>query len=238
MNGSNMFYVWSVRWRTYVKGSHYTWLKIDDTLCCSFLFLAKWPCLFSLRLAVKNTTLTLSILKILDRSHVQKLQLKALDTVLFGAPLSMWFFFFFFIGLCRLPLCNSPTTQSHVRTINFHTLVLWFATKSGRLVEPTVGIWSTCWPLYQFKGVRKTTLLCFPVCSAYLSAYCDKLTHHWSHIRIFSYRSCKPLGSSLFLSVPVLFPFALDDKLCMVLTKSTTLFKTIEYDSVLLTELE
>ncbi|XP_053278180.1 stromal interaction molecule 1a isoform X5 [Pleuronectes platessa] len=39
------------------------------------------------RLAVKNTTLTLSILKILDRSHVQKLQLKALDTVLFGAPM-------------------------------------------------------------------------------------------------------------------------------------------------------
>ncbi|KAJ7995279.1 hypothetical protein DPEC_G00242890 [Dallia pectoralis] len=38
------------------------------------------------RLAVKNTTLTMSILKILDRSHVQKLQLKALDTVLFGAP--------------------------------------------------------------------------------------------------------------------------------------------------------
>ncbi|XP_047449525.1 stromal interaction molecule 1a isoform X2 [Mugil cephalus] len=39
------------------------------------------------RLAVKNTTLTLSILKILDRSHVQKLQLKSLDTVLFGPPL-------------------------------------------------------------------------------------------------------------------------------------------------------
>ncbi|XP_034062991.1 stromal interaction molecule 1a isoform X1 [Gymnodraco acuticeps] len=39
------------------------------------------------RLAVKNTSLTLSILKILDRSHVQKLQLKSLDTVLFGAPL-------------------------------------------------------------------------------------------------------------------------------------------------------
>uniref|UniRef100_A0A667XU19 Stromal interaction molecule 1a n=1 Tax=Myripristis murdjan TaxID=586833 RepID=A0A667XU19_9TELE len=39
------------------------------------------------RLAVKNATLTVSILKILDRSHVQKLQLKALDTVLFGAPL-------------------------------------------------------------------------------------------------------------------------------------------------------
>ncbi|KAM9853257.1 stromal interaction molecule 1a isoform 1-T1 [Aulostomus maculatus] len=39
------------------------------------------------RLAIKNTTLTLSTLKILDRSHVQKLQLKSLDTVLFGAPL-------------------------------------------------------------------------------------------------------------------------------------------------------
>ncbi|XP_034024269.1 stromal interaction molecule 1a isoform X2 [Thalassophryne amazonica] len=39
------------------------------------------------RLAVKNTTLTASILKILDRSHLQKLQLKSLDTVLFGPPL-------------------------------------------------------------------------------------------------------------------------------------------------------
>ncbi|XP_071379715.1 stromal interaction molecule 1a isoform X3 [Centroberyx affinis] len=39
------------------------------------------------RLAVKNATLTLSILKMLDRSHVQKMQLKSLDTVLFGAPL-------------------------------------------------------------------------------------------------------------------------------------------------------
>lgn len=39
------------------------------------------------RLAVKNNTLTQTVLKILDRSHVQKLQLKALDTVLFGAPM-------------------------------------------------------------------------------------------------------------------------------------------------------
>ncbi|XP_054481184.1 stromal interaction molecule 1b [Anoplopoma fimbria] len=38
------------------------------------------------RLAVKNTTLTASVLKILDRSHAQKLQLKALDIVLFGPP--------------------------------------------------------------------------------------------------------------------------------------------------------
>ncbi|XP_066516430.1 stromal interaction molecule 1a isoform X2 [Hoplias malabaricus] len=39
------------------------------------------------RLAVKNATLTVTVLKILDRSHTQKLQLKALDTVLFGAPM-------------------------------------------------------------------------------------------------------------------------------------------------------
>uniref|UniRef100_A0A672FKJ1 Stromal interaction molecule 1-like n=1 Tax=Salarias fasciatus TaxID=181472 RepID=A0A672FKJ1_SALFA len=38
------------------------------------------------RLAVKNTTLTVSLLKMLDRSHSQKLQLKALDIVLFGPP--------------------------------------------------------------------------------------------------------------------------------------------------------
>lgn len=38
------------------------------------------------RLAVKNTTLTGSLLKIVDRGHAQKLQLKALDTVLFGPP--------------------------------------------------------------------------------------------------------------------------------------------------------
>ncbi|XP_056612278.1 stromal interaction molecule 1a isoform X2 [Triplophysa dalaica] len=39
------------------------------------------------RLALKNVTLTQTVLKILDRSHAQKLQLKALDTVLFGAPM-------------------------------------------------------------------------------------------------------------------------------------------------------
>ncbi|TSL04367.1 Stromal interaction molecule 1 [Bagarius yarrelli] len=40
------------------------------------------------RLAVKNATLMLSVLKILDRSHAQKLQLKALDTVLFGPQMN------------------------------------------------------------------------------------------------------------------------------------------------------
>ncbi|XP_059912015.1 stromal interaction molecule 1-like isoform X1 [Gadus macrocephalus] len=46
------------------------------------------------RLTVKNSTLFVLLLKILDRVHVQKLQLKALDTVLFGPPLagrqSLW----------------------------------------------------------------------------------------------------------------------------------------------------
>ncbi|TRY76008.1 hypothetical protein DNTS_010907 [Danionella cerebrum] len=40
------------------------------------------------RLAVKNATLLVSVLKIPDRSHAQKLQLKALETVLFGPPVS------------------------------------------------------------------------------------------------------------------------------------------------------
>ncbi|XP_017259920.1 stromal interaction molecule 1, partial [Kryptolebias marmoratus] len=38
------------------------------------------------RLAVKNATLSVVLLKILDRSHAQKLQLKALHLVLFGPP--------------------------------------------------------------------------------------------------------------------------------------------------------
>uniref|UniRef100_A0A8C6XTM7 Stromal interaction molecule 1 n=1 Tax=Naja naja TaxID=35670 RepID=A0A8C6XTM7_NAJNA len=39
------------------------------------------------RLAITNTTMTGTLLKMTDRSHRQKLQLKALDTVLFGPPL-------------------------------------------------------------------------------------------------------------------------------------------------------
>ncbi|KAG9466475.1 hypothetical protein GDO78_016600 [Eleutherodactylus coqui] len=39
------------------------------------------------RLAVANATMTATLLKMTDRSHRQKLQLKALDTVLFGPPL-------------------------------------------------------------------------------------------------------------------------------------------------------
>ncbi|XP_048349763.1 stromal interaction molecule 1-like [Sphaerodactylus townsendi] len=40
------------------------------------------------RLAINNATMTGTVLKMTDRSHRQKLQLKALDTVLFGPPLS------------------------------------------------------------------------------------------------------------------------------------------------------
>ncbi|XP_061485226.1 stromal interaction molecule 1 isoform X2 [Rhineura floridana] len=39
------------------------------------------------RLAITNATMTGTVLKMSDRSHRQKLQLKALDTVLFGPPL-------------------------------------------------------------------------------------------------------------------------------------------------------
>ncbi|XP_053163280.1 stromal interaction molecule 1 isoform X3 [Hemicordylus capensis] len=39
------------------------------------------------RLAINNATMTGAVLKMTDRSHRQKLQLKALDTVLFGPPL-------------------------------------------------------------------------------------------------------------------------------------------------------
>ncbi|XP_043847716.1 stromal interaction molecule 1 isoform X3 [Dromiciops gliroides] len=39
------------------------------------------------RLAITNATMTGTVLKMTDRSHRQKLQLKALDTVLFGPPL-------------------------------------------------------------------------------------------------------------------------------------------------------
>lgn len=45
------------------------------------------PALHPHRLAVTNTTMTGTVLKMTDRSHRQKLQLKALDTVLFGPPL-------------------------------------------------------------------------------------------------------------------------------------------------------
>lgn len=42
---------------------------------------------FFYRLAVNNATMMGTVLKMTDRSHRQKLQLKALDTVLFGPPL-------------------------------------------------------------------------------------------------------------------------------------------------------
>ncbi|NWY07612.1 STIM1 protein, partial [Nothoprocta ornata] len=44
-------------------------------------------CVLPRRLAVNNVTMMGTVLKMTDRSHRQKLQLKALDTVLFGPPL-------------------------------------------------------------------------------------------------------------------------------------------------------
>ncbi|RXN06219.1 stromal interaction molecule 1-like protein [Labeo rohita] len=61
------------------------------------------------RLAVKNVTLTQTVLKILDRSHFQKLQLKALDTVLFGAPMS---------NLVRLQIAQEEHRSVEVEKVN------------------------------------------------------------------------------------------------------------------------
>lgn len=68
----------------------FTLLLMDDRLAV-LLLLSVSECTERLfvpffRLAVKNTTLTVSLLGILERSHAQKLQLKALDIVLFGPP--------------------------------------------------------------------------------------------------------------------------------------------------------
>lgn len=74
----------------------FTLLLMDDRLAVLLLLslrsvLKRYLCISAdgCRLAVKNTTLTVSLLRILDRSHAQKLQLKALDIVLFGPPLGL-----------------------------------------------------------------------------------------------------------------------------------------------------
>ncbi|XP_075958207.1 stromal interaction molecule 1b isoform X1 [Anarhichas minor] len=83
-------------WAAWKSSGVYNWTvqQVEDWLCVS-VELPQYAETFRKlqldgkalpRLAVKNTTLTLSVLKILDRSHAQKLQLKALDIVLFGPP--------------------------------------------------------------------------------------------------------------------------------------------------------
>lgn len=60
----------------------------NPTRILSALPAGNWaPTVCPHRLAVTNTTMTGTVLKMTDRSHRQKLQLKALDTVLFGPPL-------------------------------------------------------------------------------------------------------------------------------------------------------
>lgn len=59
-------------------------IQMDMTTPTHFF---KYIAVFLSRLAVNNATMMGSVLKMTDRSHRQKLQLKALDTVLFGPPL-------------------------------------------------------------------------------------------------------------------------------------------------------
>ncbi|CAB1349233.1 unnamed protein product [Coregonus sp. 'balchen'] len=88
-----------VKWLTYVELPQYV-----DTFLKMHFNGTVMP-----RLAVKNATLTVSILKMLDRSHVQKLQLKALDTVLFGAPLMIG------IGGCWFAYIQNRYSKDHMK---------------------------------------------------------------------------------------------------------------------------
>ncbi|XP_033368598.1 stromal interaction molecule 1 [Parus major] len=71
-------------WISDVLGS----VQLSGGMCC-FSSLVPGLGLFQLPfwLAVNNATMMGTVLKMTDRSHRQKLQLKALDTVLFGPPL-------------------------------------------------------------------------------------------------------------------------------------------------------
>ncbi|KAM9452428.1 stromal interaction molecule 1-like isoform 3-T3 [Salvelinus alpinus] len=95
-HGDDQFISVEDLWNTWKGSKVYNWTVDDVVLWLTHVELPQYVDAFRKmhfngtimpRLAVKNVTLTVSILKMLDRSHVQKLQLKALDTVLFGAPL-------------------------------------------------------------------------------------------------------------------------------------------------------
>ncbi|XP_071216251.1 stromal interaction molecule 1-like isoform X4 [Salvelinus alpinus] len=95
-HGDDQFISVEDLWNTWKGSKVYNWTVDDVVLWLTHVELPQYVDTFRKmhfngtimpRLAVKNVTLTVSILKMLDRSHVQKLQLKALDTVLFGAPL-------------------------------------------------------------------------------------------------------------------------------------------------------
>uniref|UniRef100_A0A8C7WAL6 Stromal interaction molecule 1 n=1 Tax=Oncorhynchus mykiss TaxID=8022 RepID=A0A8C7WAL6_ONCMY len=95
-HGDDQFISVEDLWNTWKGSKVYNWTVDDVVLWLTHVELPQYVDAFRKmhfngtimpRLAVKNATLTVSILKMLDRSHVQKLQLKALDTVLFGAPL-------------------------------------------------------------------------------------------------------------------------------------------------------
>uniref|UniRef100_A0A4W5MEP8 Stromal interaction molecule 1a n=1 Tax=Hucho hucho TaxID=62062 RepID=A0A4W5MEP8_9TELE len=95
-HGDDQFISVEDLWNTWKGSEVYNWTVDNVVLWLTYVELPQYVDAFRKmhfngtimpRLAVKNATLTVSILKMLDRSHVQKLQLKALDTVLFGAPL-------------------------------------------------------------------------------------------------------------------------------------------------------
>ncbi|XP_045070661.1 stromal interaction molecule 1a isoform X3 [Coregonus clupeaformis] len=95
-HGDDQFISVEDLWNTWKGSEVYNWTVDDVEKWLTYLELPQYVDAFRKmhfngtvmpRLAVKNTTLTVTILKMLDRSHVQKLQLKALDVVLFGAPL-------------------------------------------------------------------------------------------------------------------------------------------------------
>ncbi|CAL8265602.1 unnamed protein product [Merluccius merluccius] len=83
-------------WTSWKSSPVYNWTLEDiETWLLSYVELPQYMDTFKKhnidgkalpRLTVKNSTLFVSLLKIVDRSHAQKLQLKALDTVLFGPP--------------------------------------------------------------------------------------------------------------------------------------------------------
>ncbi|XP_072518697.1 stromal interaction molecule 1b isoform X3 [Salminus brasiliensis] len=97
-HGADLLITVEDMWNTWRASEVYNWSvgKVEDWLI-NYVDLPQYADSFRKneisgktlpRLAVKNATLTLSMLKILDRSHAQKLQLKALETVLFGPPAS------------------------------------------------------------------------------------------------------------------------------------------------------
>lgn len=92
---------------------------------------------------MKNTTLTLTVLKILDRSHAQKLQLKALDIVLFGPPpgvcvcvcvkiITVWNNHRLLVSHVFTPLCCAYIMSVYMCIYVYYTLSVSLCVSAGR----------------------------------------------------------------------------------------------------------